>query len=121
MLGKSGLEMWRHMKANDNLAIACGVLAAFLWATISSVYKLTLRELDVRQLTFVSVVCATLVLFLILVANLTYLMPFFAFGFIALFVGETILPTTIAGMGLILAGMFLQRRRPAPGWGEKVA
>ena len=43
------------------------------------------------------------------IGNLVYLSPFMAMLFISGILGETILPTTIAGLLLIVAGIFIQK------------
>ncbi len=45
------------------------------------------------------------------VANLIFLSPFLSLLLIHVFVGEAILPSTIVGLGLILAGLGVQRGR----------
>lgn len=45
------------------------------------------------------------------VSNLIFLSPFMALFFIRIFVGEAILPSTIAGLVLIIAGILLQQIR----------
>jgi drug/metabolite transporter (DMT)-like permease len=45
------------------------------------------------------------------VANLIFLSPFLSLLLIHFFVGEAILPSTVVGLGLILAGLGLQRGR----------
>ncbi|MGV8079582.1 MAG: DMT family transporter [Syntrophales bacterium] len=44
------------------------------------------------------------------VSNLVYLSPFISLFFIAVTVGEPILPSTVLGLSLIIAGVVLQRR-----------
>ncbi len=44
------------------------------------------------------------------VGNLIYLSPFVSLFFIAVTVGEPILPSTVLGLSLIMAGVLLQRR-----------
>lgn len=48
------------------------------------------------------------------VSNLVYLSPFLSLFFIAVIVGEPILPSTILGLTLIVAGVVLQRRLSYP-------
>ena len=43
------------------------------------------------------------------VVNLIYLVPFFSLLCIALVVGETILPSTLVGLLLIVTGIVLQK------------
>ena len=43
------------------------------------------------------------------IANLIFLSPLLSLVFIHVFVGETIYPSTFTGLGLILAGLFLQK------------
>jgi len=43
------------------------------------------------------------------VSNLIFLSPFLALFFIHFLVGETILPSTVAGLFLIVAGIGLQQ------------
>lgn len=45
------------------------------------------------------------------VANLIYFSPFLSLIFIRVFVGEEILPSTIVGLGLIIAGNVVQKKR----------
>jgi drug/metabolite transporter (DMT)-like permease len=45
------------------------------------------------------------------IGNLIFFSPFLSLVFIALLLGERILPTTLAGLVLIVAGNLLQRRR----------
>ena len=45
------------------------------------------------------------------IANLIYLSPFLSLLFIHFFVGERIFPSTVAALGLILAGLWIQRGR----------
>jgi len=44
------------------------------------------------------------------VSMLIFISPFFSLVFIRVFVGERILPSTIAGLALLVAGLLLQRR-----------
>jgi drug/metabolite transporter (DMT)-like permease len=44
------------------------------------------------------------------VSTLIFISPFFSLVFIRLFVGERILPSTIAGLALLVAGLLLQKR-----------
>ena len=44
------------------------------------------------------------------ISNLVFLSPFFSLVFIRVLVGETILPSTLAGLVLIIAGILLQQR-----------
>lgn len=48
------------------------------------------------------------------VSNLIFLSPFMALFFIRIFVGEAILPSTIAGLILIIAGILLQQIKKKP-------
>ncbi|TVQ29798.1 MAG: DMT family transporter [Wenzhouxiangella sp.] len=49
------------------------------------------------------------------ISNLIFLSPFLSLFFIRAFVGETILPSTWIGLGLIIAGLAVQRSlRPRP-------
>jgi len=48
------------------------------------------------------------------VSNLVYLSPFLSLFFIAVIVGEPILPSTILGLTLIVVGVVLQRRLSYP-------
>ena len=43
------------------------------------------------------------------VGNLIFLSPFLSLVFIHFLLGEEILPSTYAGLGLIIAGLLLQR------------
>ena len=43
------------------------------------------------------------------IANLIFLSPFLSLFFIAIFLGETILPSTIIGLGLIIIGLMIQQ------------
>ncbi|MFW5488379.1 MAG: DMT family transporter [Desulfovibrio sp.] len=45
------------------------------------------------------------------VGNLIFISPFLSLVFISLFVGETILPSTFAGLGLIMLGLVVQKIR----------
>lgn len=48
------------------------------------------------------------------VSNLIFASPFLSLGFIYLLVGEAILPSTLVGLALVVAGLVLQQlRRPA--------
>lgn len=47
------------------------------------------------------------------VSNLIFLSPFLALFWIRIFVGEAILPSTIAGLALIITGIALQQLKPA--------
>ncbi len=49
------------------------------------------------------------------VSNLIYLSPILSLVLIHLLVGETILPSTVAALGLILTGLFVQHRGPEEG------
>ncbi len=55
------------------------------------------------------------------VGNLIFLSPFLSLVFIHLFVGEDIIPSTLVGLVLIIAGLLVQqlgmRRAPRPGLG----
>jgi hypothetical protein len=44
------------------------------------------------------------------VSMLIFISPFFSLVFIRFFVGERILPSTIVGLALLVAGLLLQRR-----------
>jgi len=44
------------------------------------------------------------------VSMLIFISPFFSLVFIRFFVGERILPSTIVGLGLLVAGLLLQRK-----------
>jgi drug/metabolite transporter (DMT)-like permease len=51
------------------------------------------------------------------IGNLVFLSPFLSLFFIRAFVGETILPSTWIGLGLIVTGLAVQqvfRPRPRP-------
>ncbi|MDA0711011.1 MAG: DMT family transporter, partial [bacterium] len=45
------------------------------------------------------------------VANLIFLSPFLSLVFIHFFLGEHILPSTFAGLALIVTGLFVQQRK----------
>ncbi|MCP4214648.1 MAG: DMT family transporter [bacterium] len=47
------------------------------------------------------------------IAILIYAVPFISFFFIALFVGETIKISSVAGAALIIAGILIDKKRPA--------
>ena len=53
------------------------------------------------------------------VSNLIFLSPFIALFFIRFFVGEKILPTTVFGLILIIAGILLQQAKHIRKWSSK--
>jgi drug/metabolite transporter (DMT)-like permease len=53
------------------------------------------------------------------VSNLIFLSPFIALLFIRIFVGETILPSTVFGLVMIIAGILLQQMKQIRKWSIK--
>ncbi len=99
----------------------CGFVLTLIWAGYSGAFVLMPWKGVVSAL-YVGVFEMGLTFFLWLqamrltkqtakIANLIFLSPFLSLLFIALFLGETILPSTIIGLILIVGGLLLQQTK----------